>query len=295
MPTVNTRTIDHIVHLTPPGSVEEVSRQFNELGFVVLKGGTHADGLTGNALVLLGDGTYLELISFTHPPSHYPGNSPERSKRDQHRWSRKSPGWIDYAFLGNGVRDPSISETINKRAEQDGSGIKYLPEVDGGRVRPDGKVLKWLISAAEGEDHIGVVPFFCGDVTPRELRVPSDSSNTRHPSTVTGLAFIRLVASKESFTDVVKQLTTVLVGNPPLSTNDTQSIWELDTPGKPGFAPKRPSLIVEVPTTEKEGSFLASLEGDKQGIYEVGFYVQALGDRPAETQTPYGKIKFIPL
>lgn len=30
---INTRTIDHIVYLTPPGSLEETSQQFRELGF----------------------------------------------------------------------------------------------------------------------------------------------------------------------------------------------------------------------------------------------------------------------
>lgn len=29
----STKTIDHLVHLTPPGSLEETSKQFRELGF----------------------------------------------------------------------------------------------------------------------------------------------------------------------------------------------------------------------------------------------------------------------
>ncbi|EEB95707.1 hypothetical protein MPER_05280, partial [Moniliophthora perniciosa FA553] len=47
----STNILDHIVHLTPPGSVEETARQFRDLGFNVLPGGRHADGLTENALV----------------------------------------------------------------------------------------------------------------------------------------------------------------------------------------------------------------------------------------------------
>ncbi|RXW21809.1 hypothetical protein EST38_g4039 [Candolleomyces aberdarensis] len=82
---VNTRTIDHIVHLTPPGTVEEVSEEFRKLGFTVLRGGTHADGLTANALVVLKEGTYIELISFTHPVSYYPLGSAERTAREAHR------------------------------------------------------------------------------------------------------------------------------------------------------------------------------------------------------------------
>ena len=29
----STKALDHIVHLTPPGTVEEASRQFKDLGF----------------------------------------------------------------------------------------------------------------------------------------------------------------------------------------------------------------------------------------------------------------------
>lgn len=153
----------------------------------VIPGGTHADGLTANALVVrafildmcsdynhclqvLSDGVYLELISFTHPPTYYPPNSPERQRREAHAWASKSPGWIDYAFLGNGSQSTRISDIINARAKADGSGTVYLPEQSGGRTRPDGVVLKWLISAPKSHPR-GALPFFCGDVTPRSLRV----------------------------------------------------------------------------------------------------------------------------
>ncbi|KAJ3514363.1 hypothetical protein NMY22_g14757 [Coprinellus aureogranulatus] len=161
---INTRTIDHIVHLTPPGTVEEVSRKFEELGFKVLPGGTHADGLTANALVVLKEGTYIELISFTHPVLYYPVGSPERAKRESHRWANAPPGWIDFAFLGNGSLEPGkrVSDVINARASEEGSDVVYLLEQEGGRVRPDGEVLRWVISApkaAGGKDEVGGVAF----------------------------------------------------------------------------------------------------------------------------------------
>ena len=108
---------------------------------------------------MFGDGTYLELIHFTSPP---PDDDPNP-------WAHKLPGWIDFAFLGNSGT-PSIAEIINARADADGSGVHYAAEVRGGRTREDGKVLEWLISAApEGER--GKLPFFCGDLTPRDWRV----------------------------------------------------------------------------------------------------------------------------
>lgn len=119
---------------------------------------------------MFADGVYLELISFTHPASYYPPGSPERAKRDGNPWASRSLGWIDFAFLGNGSRSESIAHVINQRGREEGSGVRYEAEQDGGRTRPDGKILKWLISAPQVEKR-GVLPFFCGDVTPRSLRV----------------------------------------------------------------------------------------------------------------------------
>ena len=55
--------------------------------------------------------------------------------------------------------------------------MRYLAEVPGGRETPTGRLLKWLItgpdptSNVEGAAKNGSLPFFCGDVTPREWRV----------------------------------------------------------------------------------------------------------------------------
>lgn len=119
------------------------------------------------------DHSYIEIINFTHPPYYYPPGSPLRLKRDSHPWSEayKKPGLVDFAFLGNGSLDPSksVSSTINERAKKDGIELKYVGEKPGGRTRTDGQVLKWLISSPEKGG--GVLPFFCGDITPRKLRV----------------------------------------------------------------------------------------------------------------------------
>lgn len=117
---------------------------------------------------------YLELIAFTHPVEHYPEGSEERSRRENNPWASKLPGWIDYAFLGT---SPTISKVINSRAREEGNGVRYLTEVPGGRETPTGRVLEWLItspdptSIIEGAAKHGALPFFCGDITPREWRV----------------------------------------------------------------------------------------------------------------------------
>jgi hypothetical protein len=60
---------------------------------------------------------------------------------------------------------------INERAERDGSGVLYQPETTMGRVRPDGLALQFILSVPDAQHGLGVLPFFCGDVTPREWRV----------------------------------------------------------------------------------------------------------------------------
>ena len=69
MSSPSTRTLDHIVHITPPGTFHETAEQFRQLGFKsvcfsltyftlltlptrVIDGGTHAGGLTANSLVV---------------------------------------------------------------------------------------------------------------------------------------------------------------------------------------------------------------------------------------------------
>lgn len=117
---------------------------------------------------VLPDHTYLELLAFTHPTAHHTHTA--------HPWAAKRPGWIDLAFLGT-PGTPSIAALINARADADGSGVQYTPETRGGRRRPDGRELEWVICApvprerGERGDVRGRVPFFCGDVTPRAWRV----------------------------------------------------------------------------------------------------------------------------
>ncbi|KAE9408058.1 hypothetical protein BT96DRAFT_20352 [Gymnopus androsaceus JB14] len=211
----STNRLDHIVHLTPPGSLNETTEQFQKLGFNVLSGGSHADGLTENSLIILADHVYLELISFVKPVDAYPPGSPGRLARENHRWASKKPGWIDYSFLGNGSETILISDIINSRAEAGGDDALYSPETPGGRTRPDGEILKWIITSplpAEGTPP--PLPFFCGDVTPRESRVPTNpSSNTEHPCTAKGIAFVHLQVPSETW-DYFSQSLDYVIGSP---------------------------------------------------------------------------------
>ncbi|KIY48253.1 hypothetical protein FISHEDRAFT_73821 [Fistulina hepatica ATCC 64428] len=260
---VPTNILDHMVYMGLPGKLNQTIKKFQELGFRVIPGGTHADGLTENALVVLRDGVYIELICFTRPAEDYPPGSPDRARREGHRWASKSPGWIDFAFLGNGVMSPPenrISSTINERAARDGSGVSYLDEVPGGRTRADGKVLKWLITAPSSMPT--PLPFFCGDVTPRELRVPA--GNATHPGGVTGISFARLLVAEKEYVNLTSQISSV-VGADPI---DGKATWSIGSSGRSSH----PQMLLTIPKDKAEGTHL---KAHGAGLYEVAFSTES--------------------
>ncbi|RZF27318.1 VOC family protein [Paraburkholderia sp. UYCP14C] len=141
-------TLDHIVIRVQ--NLEQTIADFTTLGFTVQRGGTHADGATHNALIGFEDGSYVELIAFLR-------DAPE------HRWwdadQRIGDGFVDFALLPQ-----SVASTISAARER---GLFYDGPLAGGRVRPDGERLEWQIGKPSSAD----LPFLCGDLTPRRLRV----------------------------------------------------------------------------------------------------------------------------
>ncbi|KAJ7778710.1 glyoxalase-like domain-containing protein [Mycena maculata] len=280
-----TSILDHIVHLTPPGTVAETANQFRQLGFNVLDGGTHADGFTANSLVILGDHVYLELISFVKPVEAYPPNSSSRRQRESRKWADKQPGWIDYAFLGNGslTAPTRISDIINARSP---SGALYLEETPGGRTRPDGEILQWVISSPSKANSI--LPFFCGDVTDRRLRVPTQpDSTTRHPSDARGIAHILLLTSESTFTTAFKELSAV-IDVLPFSRTATEAKWHLSTL----HGLHSPTLILSTPVDREQTQFVSNKSAPD--IYEVGLWVGEDGEEGG-VATPFAKIVWVPV
>jgi len=161
-------SIDHIVIRVH--DLEQTIADCTELGFTVQRGGTHADGATHNALIGFEDGSYFELIAFLR-------DVPE------HRWwdagHRVGEGLVDFALLPETVK--SVIEAARQR------GLSYEGPIDGGRVRPDGARLAWQIGKATTPD----LPFLCGDVTPRNLRVAEGEVRV-HRNGVRGVTGINL-------------------------------------------------------------------------------------------------------
>ncbi|KAG8978481.1 hypothetical protein FRC05_010726 [Tulasnella sp. 425] len=298
--TIPTNVLDHIIHLSPPGELHAGIERFEKLGFKVLPGGTHADGLTYNALVVLNDGVYLELIAFTHDVDYYSESTSSSSvtpelieKRKKHWWGYKSPGWIDWANLGFGgekMADIVMNANSDGGVVADGGSVdvKYLAPVEGGRTKPDGDVLQWRVTFPDSAVHgRGTLPFFCEDVTPRIRRVPlsksegSESSALQpvsdHPCAATGIAYISLSTSTSmDFTNLRTQLSLVLGENPRISADGEEARWTLKTPQgmtttTASAQPPRAEIVLRTANTPDLD--LPIPGNDKAWIDAVGFWV----------------------
>jgi len=161
--------LDHVVILVR--DLEQTIAEYTALGFTVQRGGTHTDGFTHNALIGFADGSYLELIAFLRP-------------KPEHRWggfaARGHQGLVDFALL-----PPSVAEVV---ARAHAGGVAYQGPSDGGRTRPDGEMLRWQIGTPPDSG----LPFLCGDLTPRALRV-REGEVRQHANGVTGVASLTVV------------------------------------------------------------------------------------------------------
>jgi catechol 2,3-dioxygenase-like lactoylglutathione lyase family enzyme len=164
-------TIDHVVILVH--DLATATNDYAALGFTVTPGGVHADGATHNALVAFADGSYLELIAF-------------RRAAPDHIWWRHTTngeGLIDFALLPDAIDEDVAAARLR--------GLDMTGPFSGGRERPDGVRIAWKTARPATPD----LPFLCGDVTPRDLRVPTGAA-CLHPNGVTGIARV-LVATRD--------------------------------------------------------------------------------------------------
>ncbi|MDR6213370.1 VOC family protein [Paracidovorax wautersii] len=166
-----TRPLDHVVIAVH--DLDRTVQDYRALGFTVYPGGQHPGRTSHNALVVLADGAYLELIAWRGPAP-------------QERW------WRTLQAAGEGLVDFAL-QTPDAAADLAAAHARGLASlhgpVDGGRVRPDGERLQWRTARHDTPD----VPFLCGDLTPRRLRVPDDAAVQRHANGATGVERLALV------------------------------------------------------------------------------------------------------
>jgi len=85
---------------------------------------------------------------------------------------------------------------VRNRLEKTAAGIGYADPVKGGRTKPDGQAMQWEVTFPTGATR-GEVPFWCHDVTARELRVPTDERKRTHPCGAFGLEGLFVTVSAE--------------------------------------------------------------------------------------------------
>ncbi|KAF4977025.1 hypothetical protein FZEAL_6387 [Fusarium zealandicum] len=183
--------LDHFAILVSYQTLQTVTESLRD-SLVVIDGGAHADGLTVNKLIHLADGTYLEFIAFLE------GVDPE--KRRAHRWGNLEEGKIaDWAHTLPSEADYA---QLQQRVRDAGQGVTYSGLTSLQRHRPDGVLMKCLVSVALNADggriFPGTVPFWCVDETERHLRSPFKGENgpheyTQHPSQAKGVSRVTVL------------------------------------------------------------------------------------------------------
>ena len=190
--------IDHLVVAVP--DLDVARKSYEALGFTVVPGGRHPVG-THNALIAFADGAYVELIAF------YEANP-------SHKWwapLQKGGGLVDFCMQ----TDDLAGDTAAFRR----AGVAIDDPAPLSRVRPDGYRLAWVLSIPRAGQR-GVAPFLIQDETPREERIPRQ---TTHANGVTGIGTVTVAV-----TDVA-----------PVRT------WYADVLGRPGRDVGRQDLDAE--------------------------------------------------
>ena len=151
--------LDHVVIAVT--DLAAAMADYRALGFTVVSGGSHPGRTSHNALVVFGDGSYLELIAW-------------KSFNPAERWcvehAKHGEGLMDFALL------PENTAAVIAAAAARGLALD-------GPI--DGVDLRWQTGRQKTFD----LPFLCGDITPRALRVP-EGDVRRHANGVTGIASV---------------------------------------------------------------------------------------------------------
>lgn len=136
-------------------------QDYERLGFTVSPGGRHTHAPTHNALVYLQDGAYFELIEWLQPAE---------GEKWYERLSSRGEGVIDFALCP----DDLCAATATAG--------EYGYPVPGSRVQADGLEIRWQL----GWPATDLLPFLCGDLTPRVLRVPEGACR-QHANGIVGV------------------------------------------------------------------------------------------------------------
>lgn len=155
---------DHIIIAVR--DLDTAIADYAALGFAVYYGGKHTHKATHNGLISLADGSYLELLAPVDPD--------------------EIDGTIALLADGEGFGGYALLSTdMAADAERlSAAGMGFVGPSDGHRDRYDGERVVWQAINLEGTRS----PFLIADVTPHDLRVPTDTEKVNHGNGATGTA-----------------------------------------------------------------------------------------------------------
>ena len=157
--------VDHLIYATPDLDTT-VAEMEKLLGVKAAPGGQQPGRGTRNALISLGENSYLEIV----------GPDPKQPQPSQPPWwleGLKKPRIVAWAAKG--------TDLDSLRAKAVNNGVPLGEVISGSRQRPDGVVLTWRFTSPRNPIADGVVPFFI------------DWGESAHPSS-TSPHGVRLVA-----------------------------------------------------------------------------------------------------
>lgn len=252
--------LDHIVILLPTAALESLPKAITN-AFTITPGGTHADGKTYNKLVTTSSGVYLEFIAFVDD---------DVEKRKDHWWGKKKVGTIiDWALTSKDVKD------VHKLAEAG----EYDKPRKGGRKRLDGKDVEWFVTFPKPGTERGSVPFFCHDVTARELRVPSEDHE--HSSGAVAVSCLVVIAAKDKIEDIAAAYNEILGES---ETTEHGKAWVLSSPAHLEDGELSGSYLYLQPATTEEELRLVKDNGSVAGVKEISFWTEADEDSKVEVE-----------
>jgi len=160
--------LDHVVIVV--GDLAAASEKYRGLGFDVRPGGRHEGMGTGNALIGLRDGTYLELFAFL-----------ETSGVEKHPlWPlAQAGGGLAVFWLATDDLDGDLERLKNL-------GVNYAPPVEMSRKRPDGALLRFRLATPIGHDW-NTFPCLIQDITSHAKRAPDSGAATNGISGIRSL------------------------------------------------------------------------------------------------------------
>lgn len=288
--------LDHLIFFLPCDPKTSTPLIFPSLAkaFTTVPGGTHADGLTANTLIPLADGSYIELICFL--PS-----APADAVAD-HWWGpdRERKGWVDWCLTTEGSAGGNC-EKVN------GSGNEkvYAKPIRGGRKRVDGVQVEWevtfplvtenMVSSAAGnedadakkreEDEVnlrngqslrGLLPFFCHDITPRDVRVPAYSPSKPHPCGALGVQDIDILVRDKVTLDRITPIYERVLGPQEILSEDLDGkavkfhLGRVKEPGVESPLGKDVAVWLRVATSEPDIKCLSGREFCVRSVLVVG-------------------------